>query len=895
MTNEAINTRQKLILVDGNNYAYRAFYAIPNLSNSKGFPTNAIFGFINMLMKLLREQSPHYMAVVFDVKGPVIRHDMFKDYKANRKPMPEMLRPQFDYIKRVVHGFSIPVLEKEGFEADDVIGTLARRFSEEDLEIVIASGDKDLMQLVTDNIIMVDTMKNTVYNREGVQKRFGVEPEKVAEVLGIMGDPTDNIPGVPGIGPKGAVRLIEYFGSIEEMLSHPEKIHNAKLRNSIIKHGDSARMSRDLATIDTNVDIKVELRELKTAPPDTAILLELFKECEFSSLMQEIKTEAGTLKGNYTTITTEEELVSLASQLENAPSLAIDCLLTSTEPMRARLVGIAISLQQGESFYIPFTVGANAQTNTAWAQKAMAIIAPFLNNPAIRKNGHNLKPALICLERMGVSLQGIACDTMVASYLLNPLGQNHGLASIAFNQQGLHILSHKELLGTGAKSVPFSDLPTYKISDFACQRTNAITIITPSLTDKIKAEKLDHLLNDLEMPLVSVLAAMERHGVLIDGELLKNISVEMQSAMHLKENDIYQLAGERFNINSPRQLQTILFEKLGLPKGRKIKEGYSTDVDTLAFLVEKHELPGKIIAYRSLGKLKSNYIDAFPLLINPKTGRIHTSYNQTVTATGRLSSSNPSLQNIPIRTQEGKRIRQAFMAPEGCVIVSADYSQIELRVMAHLSGDQNLKNAFLAGEDIHRRTAADIFGVFPEMVNDEMRRQAKVINFGILYGMSAFGLSKELGMTAKTAQTYIDGYFARYKDARLYFDALLEEARKNQYVTTLLQRRRFLPEINSSNTNIRQFAERTAINTPIQGTAADLIKIAMLNIHRLIREKKFASVMIMQVHDELVFETPLHEKEEFMAMVKEEMEGVMKLDVPLIVEIFAGKNWEEAH
>ena len=920
MTTDATNnTRPKLILVDGNNYAYRAFYAISNLSTSRGLPTNAIFGFTNMLMKLMRDESPQYMAVVFDMKGPTVRHDMFKDYKANRKPMPEPLRPQFDYIKRIVQGFSIPVLEKEGFEADDIIGTLARRFAAEGLQIVIASGDKDLMQLVTEDIIMIDTMKNVTYDREEVEKRFGVGPEKVAEILGLMGDSSDNIPGVPGIGAKSAQRLMEQFSSMEEIFLHPEKIYNAKLRNSLIKYADLARMSRDLATIDTHVDLKIELEELKSAPPDADALLELFKECEFSSLMQEIRTEAGTLKGRYTTIGTKEELISLVSRLENVPSLAIDCLLTSTEPMRARIAGIALSPREGEGFYIPLTVDASTPAKTTgtqtamtaslfdeppeaashpdatWAQTVMTAIAPLCGNPAVRKNGHNLKAALICLEGMGVSLQGIACDTMIASYLLNPLGQNLSLADMAFNQQGLHILSHEELLGTGVKAVSFSDLPADKVSDFACQRANAITTIAPLLTDKIKTENLEYLLDNLEIPLLSVLASMERHGVLIDGERLKNISAEMQNAIHLAESDIYQLAGERFNINSPKQLQTILFEKLQLPKGRKIKGGYSTDVDTLAFLAEKHELPAQIMAYRHLTKLKSTYIDALPLLVNPETGRIHTSYNQTVTVTGRLSSSNPNLQNIPVRAGEGRQIRRAFIAPEGCEIISADYSQIELRVMAHLSGDRNLRNAFLSGEDIHLRTAADIFGVFPEMVTAEMRRQAKVINFGILYGMSAFGLSKELGTTPKTAQTYIDGYFTKYGDVRSYLDALLEEARKNHYVTTLLRRRRFLPDINSHNANIRQFAERTAINTPVQGTAADLIKMAMINIHRLIREKKFQSVMIMQVHDELVFETPLQEKEEFMALIRKEMEGVLQLDVPLLVDIAAGKNWDEAH
>ncbi len=494
-----------------------------------------------------------------------------------------------------------------------------------------------------------------------------------------------------------------------------------------------------------------------------------------------------------------------------------------------------------------------------------------------------------------MNLAGLGCDTMVAAYLLNPARRSFELADLVYDQSGRQIFTHKDILGSGTKALSFREAESEKIRDYACQRVDAISMLCPSLMDRIENEGFASLLRDLEMPLISVLAAMEHHGVLVDAGLLGTMSAELAHILSLSENKIYELAGERFNINSPKQLQAILFEKLQLPKGRKIKEGYSTDGETLAFLAASHELPAEILSYRSLIKLKSTYIDALPLLIHPETGRIHTSYNQTVTATGRLSSSNPNLQNIPIRTLEGKRIRQAFIAPEGCEIVSADYSQIELRILAHLSGDKNLIEAFLSGEDIHSRTASDIFGVFPAMVNADMRRQAKVINFGILYGMSAFGLSKELGLNPKMAQTYIDGYFAKYSGVRGFLDGILEEARIKGYVTTLLNRRRFLPEINSPNIPIRQFAERTAINTPIQGTAADLIKVAMLNIHNLIRKKKLKTAMIMQVHDELVFEVPVQEKEELMALVKTEMEEVMKLDVPLKVEIASGRNWDEAH
>lgn len=893
MTN-TIETKPTLVLVDGNNYVYRAFYAIPELSNSKGFPTNAIYGFTNMLMKLLREQQPAYIAVAFDMKGPTFRHEAFEAYKATRKPMPEPLRPQIEYIKNIVRGFSIPVLEREGTEADDIIGTLAQRFAGKDLKVVVVSGDKDLMQLVGDHVIMIDTMKEVVYDMEAVRKRFGVTPDKVVEILGLMGDTSDNIPGVPGIGPKGALRLIEQFGTIEAVLNNPAKIYNAKVRDAVVQYADQARMSRDLATIDTQVPLNIDLETLRYGEPNRQALLDLFKECEFSSLVQEMKGEASIVKGNYRLVQTEADLSDLITKLRQVPSFILDCILTSPEPMRAEIAGIAVCLEPEQAFYVPL-FKQEPTAEKIWRQAVLNSFSPILANQVIAKTGHDFKSILVALQRQGVALAGLNCDIMVAAYLLNPARRSFDLTDIVYDQSGHQILTQKDILGSGTKALFFREAESGKIKDYACQRVDAISTLWPPLMDRIGKEGFSSLLHDLEMPLVSVLADMEHHGVLVDAGLLHTMSAELEHILSLSENKIYELAGERFNINSPKQLQAILFDKLQLPKGRKIKEGYSTDGETLAFLAGSHELPAEILAYRSLIKLKSTYIDALPLLIHPETGRIHTSYNQTVTATGRLSSSNPNLQNIPIRTLEGKRIRQAFIAPDGCEIVSADYSQIELRILAHLSGDKNLISAFLSGEDIHSRTASDIFGVFPAMVNADMRRQAKVINFGILYGMSAFGLSKELGLNPKMAQTYIDGYFAKYSGVRVFLDEILKEARVKGYVTTLLNRRRFLPDINSANITTRQFAERTAINTPIQGTAADLIKVAMLNIHNLMRKKKLKSAMIMQVHDELVFEVPVQEKEELMALVKTEMEEVMNLDVPLKVEIAAGRNWDEAH
>ncbi len=884
-----------LFLIDGNNYIYRAFYAIRELSNSKGFPTNAIYGFTTMLLKLLRDRKPEYIAVAFDVKGPTFRHDAFEGYKATRKATPDALIPQIPFIKDIIRAFSIPVLEKQGLEADDIIGTLAKKYAEKGIKTVIVSGDKDMMQLVSDDITMIDTMKDKTYDAAAVKEFFGVGPEKVPEILGLAGDQSDNIPGIPGIGPKMAQRLIEEFGSVEGVLANVDKVRNPKTRESIRRFAEQARMSRDLATIKTDADVDSDLDNTRYSGPDNETLKTLFKEFEFSSLLQELKIKEESVEGKYQPVLTDDEFTALIEQLKGVKEFSFDIFASPDVAMRADITGIAVCLSNAEAYYIPVAHDYMGAPEQLKADNVLKGLAPFFSDQKIEKHGHDMKNSLILLARRGVELYGLGCDTMVASYILNPARHSFELADIVRDHLNKQIPTAKDLVGSGAKAIPFNLISVGKMTDYACRRVDAVCGLSGALSEKIVREGFKDLYYLVEMPLVPVLAAMEMKGVLLDTRQLKNMSAEIEQLMSLTEEKIYLLAGEKFNINSPKQLQVILFEKLNLPRGKKTKEGYSTNVDVLMNLAVSHELPGEILSYRTMAKLKSTYIDALPLLVNPETGRVHTSYNQTVTATGRLSSSNPNLQNIPIRTPEGKRIRQAFIAPEGCVIISADYSQIELRILAHLSEDRVLLDAFMEGIDIHTAAASNIFNVFPEIVNAEMRRQAKVINFGILYGMSAFGLAKELNISQKLAQAYIDEYFNKYRGVRAFLDGILENARKNGFVTTLLNRRRYLPEITSVSVPVRQFAERMAVNTPIQGTAADLIKVAMINISNLLAKRRLRASMIMQVHDELVFEAHHNEKEEVVALVRKEMEEVIELKVPLRVDIASGRNWDEAH
>jgi len=894
-THSMAEKKPRLFLIDGSSYIYRAFFAIPHLSNSKGFPTNAIYGFTNMLLKVVREQEPEYLAIAFDAPGPTFRHEVFGEYKANRPAMPENLRPQIPFIKEIVSALQIPALEIEGYEADDLIGSLAKKLESEGMNTVIVSGDKDLMQLITPQVVMYDPMKDKTFEIPEVKERFGVPPDKVVEVMGLCGDTSDNIPGVPGIGEKTAARLIEQFGSIEELLKNLEKVKSPTLRASLGHYADQARLSRELATLDTQVPLAWDLEKLKPGMPDREKLHKIFKEMEFSKLLKEFAAQPTPEEKEYHLVTEKKDFHELIGNLERAGAFALDLESTSLEPMKAEIVGFSFSFKPHQAFYIPVGhtyVGAPRQL----AQKeVLKALRPLLENPELKKYGQNIKYDYILLAKSGIYLRGIAGDTMIASYLLNPSKHSHSLEELAREHLDHQVITYADVAGSGAKAIPFSQVSVEKACQYSGEDADLTLLLANLLMPKIEADGFGDLFHRVELPLIEVLARMEMEGVKLDLPLLSIMSKEFEVQLRRISQEIYDLAEEDFNINSPQQLGKILFEKLKLPGGKRTKTGYSTDVEVLTELSKEYPLPARVLEYRSLSKLKSTYVDALPQLINPATGRIHTSFNQTVTATGRLSSSDPNLQNIPIRSREGRRIREAFVPEEGSLILSADYSQVELRVLAHLSCDTSLIETFQRDEDIHAATAAEIFHVPVEQVNPEMRRLAKVINFGIIYGMSAFGLSKELAVPPSVAQAYIANYFQKYHGVRDYIDKSLELARERGYVTTLMNRRRYLPDIGGSNRSVRQFAERIAINAPIQGTAADLIKVAMINIHRRLLQEKRKTKLILQIHDELVFEVPEKELGPIKIMVKEEMEGVVKLYIPLKVDVGVGKNWAEAH
>jgi DNA polymerase-1 len=889
-----MSERPRLFLIDGSSYIFRAFYAIGHLSNSKGLPTNAILGFTQMLLKVLKEHRPDYLAVVFDSKAPTFRSQVYKEYKANRPAMPEGLTPQIPYIKKIMEAYRIPTLEVEGYEADDVIGTIARGV-EREVDVVVITGDKDILQLVDDRIEVYDTMKEKRFRMEEVVERFGVHPDQVVEVMGLAGDAIDNIPGVPGIGEKTAIELVKAFGSIENLLAHLDQVPKKKLRENLETHREQARLSRQLATIDTNAPVQYGLKDFAPSRPDSKRLRELFKELEFNKLLKELPEEKPALKAEYRLITDREEFLSLLEELRQTRRFAIDLETTSPYPMWADLVGLSLSHRPTQAYYIP--VGhqhrnAREQLPLPWVLEKLK---PALEDEALKKVGQNIKYEWIVLKKYDIELRGIESDTMIASYLLNPTKHNHNLSEIAREYLDRSVTDYKDVAGTGAKALTFDQVDLERARDYSCEDADITLQLAHLLLPKLTEGGFKDLFDRVEMPLLIVLAKMEMNGVKVDMDLLNEYSKEVEGQLQQKEERIYALAGEAFNINSSQQLGRILFDKLNLPVVKKTKTGYSTDVEVLTKLSLQHELPLEILAFRNLSKLKSTYIDVLPTLIHPKTGRIHTSYNQTVTATGRLSSSDPNLQNIPVRTDEGNRIRQAFIPEKGWVIVSADYSQIELRLLAHLSQDETLMEAFRRDEDIHARTASEIFRVPIEKVAPIMRREAKVINFGIIYGMSAYGLSQQLGTEPKIAQAYIDEYFKKYTGVQRHTERCLEEARQKGYVTTLLHRRRYLPDINSPTSAIRQASERMAINTPLQGTAADIIKVAMIHIQNRIEELHLSTKMIMQVHDELVFEIPGEEVEKTLPLIQKEMETVMELSVPLKVTIHSGKNWAEVH
>jgi DNA polymerase I len=881
-------------IIDGNSYIYRAFYAVRGLSTSTGLPTNAVFGFANMLLKIVKDKHPGLLAIVFDPKGPTRRHLEFKEYKANRPPMPRDLAPQIPYIHRLVEAFRIPVYVIEGQEADDVIATLATRAVSDGIPVTIVSGDKDLLQLVGPRVTVYDTLKDKIYERSDVEEKFGVPPEKVIEVMGLMGDASDNIPGVPGIGEKTAQALIREYGSIDRLLKHTAEIKKPKLRQSLTEFAHLALLSRQLATLQQDIPLAIDYPGLKLKQPDNAALLAILKEMEFTSLLKYVAQEAGR-NADYRAVLTDEDLDALLKRLASSPEISVDTETTSLDPLQADLVGISFAVDPCQAWYLPLGhayLGAPEQLNS---ERTLGLLKPILENSSIAKIGQNIKYDLLVLSRYGIAVQGVSFDTMIASYLLNPGKPSHGLDALALEYLNYKTMTYAEVAGTGKKQISFSAVAIDVATRYSGEDADIALRLKRTLHPQLVEHNLIKLFLDIEMPLMTVLADMEKAGVKVDAGFLKTMSRQLEKDIIAVERAIFELAGTQFNINSPKQLAEILFSKLQLTPTKRTKTGFSTNVDVLEELALHHPLPAVILKYRTLAKLKSTYVDALPAMINPRTGRLHTSFNQAVAATGRLSSSDPNLQNIPIRTDIGRQIRRAFIAEEGASLLSADYSQIELRILAHMSDDPAFIRTFQSDEDVHARTASEIFGLPPADITPEMRRKAKAVNFGIIYGISAFGLAQDIGVSNNEAKRYIDNYFARYPRVREFIDRTIDDAKRLGYVTTLLGRRRFIPELASSSVVVRNSGERTAVNTPIQGTAADLIKMAMINIHVRLKRENLRSLMILQVHDELVFEVPEEEKERMKHLVREEMEGVLKLSIPIRVDMGTGRNWDEAH
>ncbi|MFH2064417.1 MAG: DNA polymerase I [Pseudomonadota bacterium] len=889
--------QKTIYLIDGTAYIHRAYHAIRNLTNSKGFPTNAVFGFTKMVLKLMETYQPEHVALFFDVKGPTFRHEIYPAYKANRPPMPEEMVVQIPYIKKIARGFNIPVIEKTGFEADDLIGTIAGLAEKEGFSVVMVTGDKDFMQLVTENACIWDPMKDKMIDIQAIQESHGVDPGKIIDIMGLSGDASDNIPGVPGIGPKTAISLIREFGSMDRLYEQVETITQKKQKENLINFKDQAFLSRKLVSIDTHAPVRFDPDQFRLKAPDKKALSELFRELEFRQLQQMFPPETDLSDKTYLPVPDMDTLDQLVSELGRQTIFALDTETTSKNSMIARLVGLSFSWKENEAWYIPVAHDYEGAPDQLPVSIVLERLRPVLENGQIQKIGQNIKYDWMVLLRHGIQLDGVVFDTMLASYLLNPAKRAHSLDQIALDFLEHRMISYEDVAGKGKTEINFSQVSVETAVSYACEDADITFLAWRKLVPLLQEAGTLELLKTVEMPLVPVLMRMEYAGILVDEEKLQALSRSFEERLLQIESDIYEMAGEEFNIRSTQQLGVILFEKLRLPVQKKTKKktGYSTDVEVLTSLAMQHELPALILHHRTLAKLKSTYADALTDLIHPETGRIHTSYNQTVTATGRLSSSDPNLQNIPIRGDEGREIRKAFIPREGWRLVSADYSQIELRILAHCSNDPILIESFIQDEDIHTRTASEVFQVFPSFITPEVRNQAKAINFGIIYGMSPFGLAKSLGITQKMAKTYIDNYFSRYSGVRDFIDATIQKARKDKVSATLLGRIRHIPDIDSENRNLREAAERIAINTSIQGTAADLIKLAMIQVDHALSQGKFRSVMLLSVHDELVFEVPEDELEPVSGLIKRTMEGVWDLKVPLKINIQSGKNWAEAH
>ncbi|MBF0588113.1 MAG: DNA polymerase I [Magnetococcales bacterium] len=902
----------RLFLFDGSGFIYRAYHGIRRLSRRDGFPTNAIFGFQKMMRKVIDAHQPEYTAMVFDTKGPTFRHKMDTQYKANRKPMPDDLRPQIEIIHRLVDACNIPRFALQGYEADDIIATLTKKAHETGLEVVIVSGDKDLMQMVKPGVSMLDAMREIWFHEAEVEAHWGAPAHQVIEIMALVGDNSDNIPGIPGIGPKTAAPLIKEYGNLEELLANTDRIKQPKRRENLIKFADQARMARKLVALDENVPIETDLEALRSQAPNRKALHALFVEMEFTTLARQMAQEARKTtdenappapmaaepKQDYRTIATQADFAAFLKDLKAQVGFALDTETTHIDPMRAELVGLSFSWQARQAFYLPLAHTQEAAPNGQLdRQETLKALKPLLEATTPKKIGQNLKYDALVLRHYDIILNGIEHDTMLMSHLIYGSTRRHNLDAIALETLGRTTTTFKEIAGTGKKQLRFDQIPLETAAPYACEDADiaweAAQRFMPQLESLTGPTKL---YQEVERPLMPVLTEMEWVGALIDRQVMERLSKDFNQRRGILTEEIHHLAGETFNINSPKQLGEILFGKMGIKGGRRTKTGYSTNVNVLTKLADQgHKLPAKVLDYRTLTKLQSTYTDALLALIHPETGRIHTSYNQAVTLTGRLSSSDPNLQNIPIRSEEGRAIRGAFIAPEGWKLLSADYSQIELRLLAHLGDVPRLKEAFNGGEDIHSATAAEIFDISLDAVNDDQRRMAKTINFGLVYGMSAFGLAKRLEIENYEAQRYMDRYFQRYSGVRQHMDRVILDAQQKGYVETLGGRRCPVPDIAHRQRNLREFAERTAINAPLQGSAADLIKMAMIRLSSMLQDAGLKSRMILQVHDELVLEVPEAEIETVQPLIREAMEGAMKLSIPLVADIGIGQNWAEAH
>ncbi len=894
--------RKKLVLVDGSSYLFRAFHGLPPLS-SQGHPTGAIYGVLNMLRKLMQDEQPDYIAVVFDAKGKTFRNDIYPEYKANRPPMPDDLRVQIEPLHDIIRAQGLPLIIVDKVEADDVIGTLAREGKEQGLKVLISTGDKDMAQLVCDDITLINTMNMVHMDTAMVEEKFQVKPEQIIDYLALMGDSSDNIPGVPKVGPKTASKWLNEWQTLDNIMANADKF-GGKIGENLRASLDFLPMSYELATIKQDVELDVEITQLTQQPVDARALSEYYERFNFKRWLDELEQEGIVVEpqqpqqeASYQTILQQKELDAWINRLQQAKLISIDTETTSINYMDAQLVGISLCLQPGEACYIPLAHSYSGAPKQLERDSVLKQLKPILHDPAIGKVGQNIKYDYHILYKYGIQMQGVAHDTMLQSYVFNSTASRHNMDDLASYYLGHQTIHYEDVAGKGAKQLTFDQVDLQLAGPYASEDADITLQLHEKLYPQLKSDAaLLKVYQEIEMPLVNVLARMENNGVCLDQALLEKQGMEVDEQLQSIQQTIYELADESFNLSSPKQIQQILYEKLSLPVIRKTPKGQpSTAEDVLEELANEYEIPRLLLEHRSLNKLKTTYIDKLPREINLTSGRIHTSYQQAVASTGRLSSTSPNLQNIPIRNAQGRRIREAFVAPDGYRIMALDYSQIELRIMAHLSGDDSLLKAFAQGQDVHRATASEVFGVATDEVTSDQRRAAKAINFGLIYGMSAFGLGKQLNIGRNAAQEYVDLYFERYPGVKHYMDSTREQAHAQGYVETVFGRRLYLPELKSRNAQQRQYAERTAINAPMQGTAADIIKIAMIRVDDWLQQQGDQVRMIMQVHDELVFEVPEQQLQDTQQQLSRIMTSAAELSVPLEVDAGIGFNWNEAH